>query len=113
MRIFKSESSAAQGAPDTASGVPADNTSPAALSTEGQAFGQTRGQARVENFFLGGRDVVIQPAQLDGAFVHVVDDVGGFGIVVARLADAPDVDEILAARLEDRKSTRLNSSHSQ
>src|SRR5439155_25294241 len=53
-----------------------------------------------------GRNVVVQSPEFHRTFVHVVNDIRGFGIAVAWLPDAADVDEIL-----DRKSTRLNSSH--
>ena len=69
------------------------------LPSELQPFGETFGQAGGADFFLGGGNVVIEPAQFNGSGVHVVDDVGAFGVVVAWLADGADVDEIFFGRI--------------
>ena len=61
---------------------------------EFQPFGETFGQAGGADFFLRGGNVVIEPAKFNGSGVHVVNDVGAFGVVVAWLADGADVDEI-------------------
>src|ERR1041385_6725332 len=67
---------------------------------EGKALGQARGKPGIEDFFLRGGDIVLEASQFDGAFVHVVNDVGSFGIIVARLADRADVYKILFAGLD-------------
>jgi hypothetical protein len=59
-----------------------------------QPFGEAFGQAGGDDFFLGGGNVVFKPAEFNRAGVHVINDVGGLGIVVARLADGSDIDEI-------------------
>ena len=69
------------------------------LSSHFQSFGEALGQTGGADFFLRGGDVVFQPAQFDGAGVRVVDDIGGFGIIVARLADGSDVDELFFGRI--------------
>src|ERR1039458_10898123 len=69
------------------------------LPSELQPFGEAFRQAGGADFFLGGGDVVIEPAKFNGSGVHVVNDIGGLGVVVARLADGADVDEILFGRI--------------
>ena len=46
-----------------------------------------------------GLDVVVEAAKFDGLRVHVVDDIGALRIIVARLADGADVDEIFFGRI--------------
>jgi len=70
------------------------------LASEGEAFGEAFGQAGGENFLLGGGDVVLQAAQLDGLGVHVIEDVGALGVVVAGLADGTDVDKIFLGGID-------------
>src|SRR5215204_2540614 len=65
-----------------------------ASAAKSQPFGQSRGEAGIEDFFLGLGDVIIEPAQFDRGLVHVVNDVSGFGIIIAGLTDGADVDEI-------------------
>src|SRR5688572_7664427 len=67
---------------------------------EGEPFREARGQAGIENLLLRFADVVVQPAELDGTLGQIVDHVGGLGIIVAGLPDAPHVDEIFASRLD-------------
>src|SRR5260221_608442 len=54
----------------------------------------------IENFFLGGSDVVFQPAQLDETLIGVIHNVGCLGIVIAWLSDCANVGEILFARFD-------------
>src|SRR5215831_5056179 len=70
------------------------------LSAEGETFCQTRRQSGVEDFFLRTRDVVFKAAEFNGAFIDIKHDVGGLGIVIARLPDCADVDEIFFAGLD-------------
>lgn len=53
------------------------------LLAQSEAFGQAFGQSGSANFCLGGGDIVIQSPELDGAFIEIIDDVGGFGDAVA------------------------------
>lgn len=53
------------------------------LLAESEAFGQAFGQSGSADFCLGGGDIVIQSPELDGAFIEVIDDVGGFSDAVA------------------------------
>jgi hypothetical protein len=64
------------------------------LPSKFQPFGKAFGQAGGADFFLRSGNVVIEPAKFNGSGVHVVNNVGGPGVVVARLADGADVDEI-------------------
>src|SRR5438270_4616080 len=68
--------------------------------SESQPLGQPRRQASIQNFFLRGGNVVIKSAQFDGAFINVINDVCGFRIVVARLADGADIYEIFFPLLD-------------
>src|SRR4051812_33764211 len=63
-----------------------------------QAFCQPLREACLENFLLGLGNIVIQTAELDRAFIQIVDDVGGFRIAIARLAHAADIHEVFLAR---------------
>src|SRR5437667_12070550 len=65
-----------------------------------QPFRQPGREAGGHDLGLCNRNAVVQSPQLHRAFVHVVDDIRGSGIAVARLADTADVDEILPARLD-------------
>src|SRR5688572_11027489 len=70
-----------------------------ALLAVGEAFGEAGGKAGLKNLLLGFGNVVIEPAQLDRSFIQIINDVGGFRVVVARLTDAADVHEIFPAGL--------------
>lgn len=63
-----------------------------------EAMGQARGETGLQDFALGGADIVVETTDFDGSFVEVVDNVAGFGVAVAGLADAADIDEIFLAR---------------
>src|SRR5436190_21989369 len=65
-----------------------------------QPFREAGREAGSHDLGLRSRNVVVQSPQFHRAFVHVVNDISRFGIAVARLADAADVDEILPARLD-------------
>src|SRR5204863_8044738 len=67
---------------------------------QGQPFRQSRRQTSRHDFGLRGRNVVVQTAQFDRAFVHVVNRIRRLRIAVARLANTADVDEILSARFD-------------
>src|SRR5262245_43108916 len=83
MRIFKTCAS------------PVRKTDPPNKSSpESETFCKPRRQARIEDFFLGRRNVIIQSTQLDCAFIHVINDVGCLRVVIARLTNRADVDEI-------------------
>src|SRR5262245_56572565 len=58
----------------------------AKLLSKRQAIRETIRQTHSADFRLGLGNVIIQPAQLDGPFVHVVNDVSGPRVAVARLA---------------------------
>src|SRR5690348_2878322 len=73
---------------------------PSKLPSVGEPFGEAFRQTGGTDFLLSRGNVVIQPAQLDRALVHVVDNISGFGIVIAGLADSADVDEIFFAGLD-------------
>src|SRR5258708_4965523 len=70
------------------------------LLSKRKPFGQPRRKPSIENFFLGGSDVVFQPAQLDETLIGVIHNVGCLGIVIAWLSDCANVDEILFARFD-------------
>ena len=63
--------------PKLAAGEDARAPLSSASFAKGEPFGQARRQAGIENFLLGGGDIVIEAAQFDRAFVHVVNDIGG------------------------------------
>src|SRR5436309_256283 len=65
-----------------------------------QPFRQPGREAGGHDLGLRGRNVVVQSPEFHRTFVHVVNDIRGFGIAVAWLPDAADVDEILPARLD-------------
>src|SRR5438552_17452140 len=67
---------------------------------QGEPLSQARRKTSRHDFRLGRRNIVIQTAQFDRSFVHIVDRIGGLGIAVPRLPDAADVDEVFAAGLD-------------
>ena len=67
------------------------------LFAEAQANGELVGKAGLSDFVLDGGDIVVEALDLDALGVGVVDDVGGFWIAVARLADGTNVDEVATA----------------
>ena len=67
---------------------------------EAEALGQGRRELLVDDLPLGLFDVVLDPAELDGPGLGVVDGEGGPGIAVARLADRAGIDEIADALFE-------------
>src|SRR5947209_4975164 len=69
------------------------------LSTDGQPFRQHGRQAGVDDFFLRCCQIVFQPPLFDDVALDVVNTIRGVPIPVARLADAPNVDEIFFAGL--------------
>src|SRR5689334_19416837 len=70
------------------------------LLAESQPLRQTRRQSGIKDLLLRRRDVVLQPAQLDKAFFRIVNHVSGFRVVIPRLADRSDIDEILLPGLD-------------
>jgi hypothetical protein len=64
-----------------------------------QPFGEAFRQSGRANLRLSRGDIVIQAAQLDSAFFHVVDDVATLGISIARLTDTADVYKVFFSRL--------------
>ncbi len=70
------------------------------LSANRQAFREQWRQAGLDDFLLRGGELVLNPPLLDDVVLHVVNAVSGAPIGVARLANAPDVNEILFARLD-------------
>src|SRR5690349_5980581 len=66
-------------------------------SSVSKSFRQPFRQTGCENLLLRPGNIVIQPTQLNGAFVHVINDISGLGIVITRLADRPHVYEVFLA----------------
>ena len=81
------------------------------LFAEGEALGEPGREAGIENFLLCGGDIVFQAAKLNSRFIDVVDDISGFGIIVARLADSADVDEIFLTGLDFEFRIRSAANH--
>ena len=69
------------------------------LSSVGKPLGQSLRQSGGENLLLRGSDIVVQATYLNRSVERVVDDVGALGIVIARLTDGTDIDEIFLTRL--------------
>ena len=64
-----------------------------------EPFGEAFRKSGGADFCLRSFDIVIEAAEFDRAGVHVVEDVGALGIIIARLADGTDVDEIFFGRI--------------
>src|SRR5581483_8228613 len=65
-----------------------------------QAVAEVRLEVAVEDLLGRGLDVVVRPLELEGLGLGVVDGVAGARVVVARLADRADADDVLPARAE-------------
>ena len=57
-------------------------------------------QAGVDNFFLGGCEIVFHPALFNHIAFDVINAIRGVPIAVARLADAAYVDEVFLAGID-------------
>lgn len=57
-------------------------------------------EARIKNLSPGTVNVIRHSAQFDGRFIHVVNDICRFGIIVTRLTDGTRIHEVLFAALD-------------
>ena len=62
-----------------------------------QAVGESRRQSRGPDFFLRGRDIIVEPVEFDQVFFQIKSNVASLGLAVARLANGTDIEKILAA----------------
>src|SRR5262245_27080308 len=62
---------------------------------ERRAAARARFEGTIRPAFTCARNRIIEPAKFDHLFVHVVSDVGCFGIIIAGLAYAADVYEVV------------------
>ena len=70
------------------------------LLAHGEAVGEALGEAGVDDFVLGGVDVVLDAAEFDEVLGGGVKAVGGVPVAIARLAYAADVDEVFFVGLD-------------
>ena len=60
---------------------------------------RSRRQSRIANLLSRRLNIIWHPPQFEVARIQIVNDVRGFGIIVARLTDRANVNEILLSFL--------------
>src|SRR5215471_7907762 len=81
------------------------------LFAKSKPFGQPWRQSRIEDFLLSRGDIVLETTQFNRALVDVINDVGGFGVVIARLSDGADINEVFFARLDFEFGVSATANH--
>src|SRR5205807_2320950 len=71
-----------------------------ALATDCQPFGEQARQASIDDFFLGGGQIIFDSPLLNHRAVDMINAIGGAPVSIAGLAHAARVNEIFFAGID-------------